>query len=617
MKLLPIFFVILAIALLVLFSGCVTPPDDTDGQTGKCGDGICGPVEKEEGTCPEDCNSITPLKQAYVLDVPLPENSKCFWFKNSSLAECAVFYEGISGRSSPSCPTFVNPVYDSNGIFYPSACWAERLGATEYTYGYSPRMLQFFSDLWRLPEDGNSDVVPHPNIEFTYSGSGFVGSNSGTYMRSTLWLGKNDFDVVDFDISRESKCDYCSSRYSRNTLFPVYESAPKAILVFVMFDEAYPESTLLDWTDKYEYYLNDYLAKKQLVPSPISYDLVPVVISPPVGVSRPTTDHIYFSEDELHKIYDAGTAKLGQSSFQILIVSPVVINGFGGYYTFWNDLELIDAPLSPPAPYSETDKKAGLDSLAAFQESFVTISHEILHAVGLLGDHMPMENGTTYLDIVGQAVNHLTGKPKPQVLDCDFLGQSPDYYAVELPPEMKINVGQEPSFVYKTESASGPCLTGLHNNDLLKDYDMDGEYEIMYKNNLIGIELQRSLGWEDVDGDSVSELVDQNPYGGYSKKNVVLELTRDNIVGGFYFEPIEQVSFNGCYFEKVQLKKGPLDGVEPPFTFGLVPLQCQEFDDYAVNIYKKVKYFWIKIDKEYGTVIVPMRGAILTRDAYS
>src|SRR3989344_9396275 len=28
------------------------------GAKGKCGDGICGTVEKEKGTCPEDCKTI-------------------------------------------------------------------------------------------------------------------------------------------------------------------------------------------------------------------------------------------------------------------------------------------------------------------------------------------------------------------------------------------------------------------------------------------------------------------------------------------------------------------------------------------------------------------------------
>ena len=71
------------IALVVLLSGCVQLPlNDYNlsaggdlnkllgGQTGqdllgggaikgKCGDGVCGPVERENATCPEDCDEGT------------------------------------------------------------------------------------------------------------------------------------------------------------------------------------------------------------------------------------------------------------------------------------------------------------------------------------------------------------------------------------------------------------------------------------------------------------------------------------------------------------------------------------------------------------------------------
>lgn len=167
------------------------------------------------------------------------------------------------------------------------------------------------------------------------------------------------------------------------------------MLAFVMFDDAYPENILLDWTKQYEFYLNDYFKKKQLADSPIQYDFYPVVIKPPTGVEKPSSDHLYFSSEETQKIFEAGAAKLGKSDFEVMAISPVVLRGFGGDYTFWNNIEIIEAPLIPYLPYSETDKKQGLDSLAAFNQMFQTISQEILHAVGLSGDHMPMGYGTT------------------------------------------------------------------------------------------------------------------------------------------------------------------------------------------------------------------------------
>src|SRR3989338_1574347 len=54
-----ILILIFAIAAIVLVSGCVTTNGGSDSnagkKVGKCGDGICGPAEKEKGICPQDC----------------------------------------------------------------------------------------------------------------------------------------------------------------------------------------------------------------------------------------------------------------------------------------------------------------------------------------------------------------------------------------------------------------------------------------------------------------------------------------------------------------------------------------------------------------------------------
>ena len=54
-----VFVLIIALAAIVLISGCVTTDGGSDSNTGKkvgkCGDGICGPAEKEKGICPQDC----------------------------------------------------------------------------------------------------------------------------------------------------------------------------------------------------------------------------------------------------------------------------------------------------------------------------------------------------------------------------------------------------------------------------------------------------------------------------------------------------------------------------------------------------------------------------------
>ncbi len=304
----------------------------------------------------------------------------------------------------------------------------------------------------------------------------------------------------------------------QKTLFPSIGYSTDTLLVFVAFDETYPEQILLDLTKAYGKLLNDYIKKKQKVPKPISYKIVPVVIQPPTGVARISPNHIYFSNEEIQKIYDSATRKTGNQDFKVFIVSPIIINGFGGYYGVWNGIHFIVAPLIPREAYSSSGKKAGLNGIASFQRTFLTISHEILHSVGLLGDHTPMGYGTYFLEIAGLGTDSKTGNFKKESSPCDFLGKSEDYYAVELPANLKIKVGEEPSWLYKEKSPSGDCLSGVYNNEYLKNFNKVGEYKIMYKNNLIGKELQRSLGWVDIDGDNVAEIIDENAYGGWSKE---------------------------------------------------------------------------------------------------
>lgn len=458
----------------------------------------CGNTRKATGTktCSYD-NYISVI----------PEKMYCFTQEFRDTPECSEFY--INRRSV--CPLFYNPVCGKDGKFYPTECWAEAFGASVDFYGYCPKLIELFKSAWR----NYGFDVPSPNIEFTYQG-GFGPLRKGTWLRSVLWENTKNYNILDFYIKTNKDEDMSLDiKLNYSTFTSVINNKLKTLLVFVTYDNAYPEQVLLDWTQIYSNLMNDYIRKKQKVPNPIQYDITPVIISVPEGVRRPSPT-VLLSPSELQKIYDSAIQKAGQQDFKVFINSPILIGGSGGMYYKWNNMEYIFAPLIPPAPYSNTDKKAGLDSLSAFQKLFVTISHEVLHAIGLYVDHVPMGYGTSFLDMINLNVDHTTGKyVSVYPSACEFLATSPDYYTVKLPEEFKIKVGEEPSWLAKEESQTGNCLSGLYNNVFLKDNDQDGVYEIMYKNNLIGIELQRALGWVDIDGDGITELIDSNAYGGW------------------------------------------------------------------------------------------------------
>ncbi|MAH07590.1 hypothetical protein CMI38_05075 [Candidatus Pacearchaeota archaeon] len=530
-----------------------------------------------------------PLPDENILEIPLPKNPKCFraslekeyW----NLPECKQYFKEIHYsygiRYKHVCPRSYDPVYDSNGVFYPSSCWAEELGAVNYESGYSERMLKFISDLWETPKQRNgiSYKAPNPNIEFSYIGS--ISFKAGTFLRSTLWEDDSHYSVLDFNVDTNQGPQHSTSVSRRKSFFPVYGERLKSLLVFVMFDDAYPEDILLSWTKRYEYFLNDYIKKKQNVDNPIQYEFFPVVIEPPEGIEEKSLESLEATNEDLWKIYNAAIEKINQNDFQVFIISPVVIKGFGGAYSTLGNMQHVRATLNPPESYSGLDKQKGINALAAFQHLFGVISHEILHALGLAGDHFPMGYGTESLNWGGFA----------GVGSCDFLGSSPDYYAVKLPENLKIFVGQEPDWLRKRVSSSGPCLFGAHNNEVLKDYDQDGEYEIMHDNNLIGIELQRTLGWVDIDGDGITELIDPDPYGGFEE--IVYENNKKQLIGPFSFQPIYEIVIDNCKFEKVKLENG---------IKGLVPIDCKEFID--VDLYLRIRYLWEIVDTKYGKVLL-------------
>ena len=150
-----------------------------------CGKLVCG---EEEGPV------IETLRSASVLNLPLPENSKCFYQENREKPECSKFYIQEGDSKNLACPQYYNPVCGEDGLFYPSACWAEQLGTKVSSYGYCPSMKKFISDLWLTKKaDGKSYYVPDPDMEFTYGGSGLIDIKTGTWLRSSLWKNTQEY----------------------------------------------------------------------------------------------------------------------------------------------------------------------------------------------------------------------------------------------------------------------------------------------------------------------------------------------------------------------------------------------------------------------------------------
>lgn len=580
-----------------------------------------------------------PERIAHVLEIPIPKTLDCFRGEiDSSFDEpkdderCILYSRDIFTREDVqkyACPHYFKPVYDQQGIFYPNACWAERLGATSYQYGFSPAFLQFFRDLWYTPKEiERSYDVPVPNIEFSFTlrGSGSP-PKVGAFFRSTLWEHDLEFSVLDYNIDASSGIQR-STTVQRGVSLLSAQGPIKVLLAVVKFDGLlYPDDFLLQQLTFYNSIINRELRKHQRIPRPLQLEITPVIIDSPEGVRKqdfrytdPKTGEkkrMYdivllgdiFTLDERQKIFDAAIMKLDrEENFDVFIISPDHLPaGSGIYQGIWNDMEYIMTGLAPQYPYSESDIHAGISAIRAIQRMFRVILHELFHARGWPADHFP-EYVTSYkTDLTtGKELDISMAKAR-----CEVMGNALDFMAIELPIPFTITVGQEPDWATdKVKSSTGSCFIATNPGGFFdlyfKDQNQDGKYELMYYSGTghgsmfdqyVPTEtLPRVLGWTDGDGDGIGEIADPDPYGGFQEHDNYTPNTEGELIPISSFEPLEEVSIDGCRFQRVTLESD---------VAGLVPLQCKEFNQDIVNLYRMLQYQWLKIQKSYGTVLLP------------
>ncbi|MBI2583097.1 MAG: hypothetical protein HYW25_00380 [Candidatus Aenigmarchaeota archaeon] len=449
----------------------------------------------------------TQFPQQRQLPLPLPENSKCFQLGRGE-PECAKFYRDECNQHAcwkiMACPIVHNPVHDSDGIVYPSACWAEQLGVMNYQYGYSRRLPIFISNLWRK----HGYEVPFPDVAFSY------GLDSAPTLTSFLWKNSTQATILEYFISTNS-----SLITNIDKVYPVYGRTVRALLIFINFDEVYPEYTLINWTKKFEAAENEKMIKMQEVDNPLQYDITPVVINPPEGIERPIPQisyQYYYSNDDIEKIYSAAVNKINQSNFQMLILSPIFIleRRAGGYASFWKNMSFAYSPLAIGGNYNFTSDKKELLLFLEFYGMFGLFSHEASHASFGLHDTFLSYENQLYLTFEGQNIDPFTGKKEGEYRNCEFFKHSPDYFAIELPDDLKIYADERPSWLEADSSSS--CSFRL--NDIkfyLYDLDNDNEYELMFSGQIFATQVRRMAGWVDIDSDGVAEIADYSPYGGY------------------------------------------------------------------------------------------------------
>ena len=367
-----------------------------------------------------------PLRTAVVRDLPFADTLHCFQSTNRKNPECKPYYKeevckdygnlppppGSSCTADLVCSLISNPVCGANGLSYLNACWAETLGTTVASYGYCPQMKSFMSDLWltRNVMFGESILASSPQIGFVPDGSSSRGVPiPGTWFTSKLYDTTGSEWTLQFDIEKEvygQKKKMTVQTYGPNKPKTALGEIAKTLLVYLPYEEYYPEQVLLDWTGQYVNFLNAYYKKMQKA-NPVQYNVTPVVVDPPSGVTILTlfdsAEPGEFLEDNKKKVYDAAIAKLGllgAKDFKVFMIVPIINTATkvpdgppGG-----DSLMSYPVPMEVPywfikrdKAYSTYDKEVGLGALLDFQQMFNIMSHELIHGLGWEGTHVPLD----------------------------------------------------------------------------------------------------------------------------------------------------------------------------------------------------------------------------------
>lgn len=568
-----------------------------------------------------------PLRTVEVLSVPFPDTFYCFNSKNRKNPECARYYTpgvckdfgnlppppGGSCSAELVCSTIVNPVCGANGLSYPNACWAESLGTTVSSYGYCAEAKRFVSDLWLTKKViSDSFAVPVPQISFEYGDEG-----KGVLLRSTLHDTSGDAWTIDVDIDTENantknKNDFRVKVFGPNKPITSTGERLKTLMVYLPYKDIYPKELLLSLPSEYFGFLNDYFKKMQSKIAPVQYDVTSVVVDPPQGVTVLSLfDHSLPGEvlgSNKRRVYDAAVEKIGRKEardFKVFIIVPIVgldtlmppgPPGGDGFTDDPTRMEVVHWIIMRDKAYSATDKQKGIDAFLDLQQMFNIVSHELVHGLGWGGDHIPSDTNSEFLF----GIDARTGKTASTNMSwCEHREKMPNYYYAELPLDLRILVGEEPSWMeYKKTPQGGECLDYI--GTYLKDYDKDGLYEIQHSFNYVPREIQAHLGWLDIDGDGYGELDDSQPYGGFSVIKNVNRTPGDQVypdlIKPLKFQALGSVKIGDCIFEKIKLEDAKV---------GFTPLQCKEFNSSVVSIYKGLRYHWHFIEKDFGTVFLP------------
>jgi hypothetical protein len=523
---------------------------------------------------------------------------------------------------------FINYVCGTDGKTYQNKCEADFFGTPINHNGYCAQSKEFAKSLFSLPNANN--IGSDNTVYFNEVNSPYILYETINYkilITPSAYKSINEYIGAVYLVTYSDILGTSSDPIPRNNIAisPLVSNLRVLIGIYDFGTTGFPQSEIQPWTldalNRYENYFNTIRANNNLPAMNIDWNIA--MIKPTMSSSDFNT-LVNQPSSGVNTIIDEvlTAANKQKSDIDILIIGAFDTSFVGGYYrikTGPNDVNLIYAPISLNGQIYSTNKADALKAIDRFYGSFIgVITHEMLHFFG--GD---AQHRTFFGDAIQPAQKVIKNQGGYNDISsanlCDYFYTSDyEYSVVPQRPELQVTVGQEPTGFFRAAGTNGDCLalpasnpsSNLY-NFIGKDVNRDGKYEIVSVFQPLNNLVLEQIGWKDVDGDGIVEIIDPIPYGGVTFKQlstvnkdiIKTALQNNQKIKGTVERAANDVIIGQCKFTNIDIKDEA-----GTITTHKIPVICEKYNELINDIYMgKITYGFILVnDGDYGQIAIPL-----------
>jgi hypothetical protein len=519
---------------------------------------------------------------------------------------------------------FISYVCGVDGKTYQNKCHADFFNVSVAYNGSCTQSKEFAKHLFRLPNINNllgendARFAEAPSPYFLYETINYkvwvspaVYKNLSGYIEAVYLVTYNDIPETNSNLFPRGNI----------AISPLTENLRVLVGIYDFNTTGFSQNDIQNWTldalNKYKTYFNNIRANNSLPYMNITWNLV--LINPNMSAAQfdeiinqiPIGTNIIINETLI-------AANITHSDLDLIIIGALDPNLSGGWYL---PGELIYAPINLNGIVYSINQSEAIKSIDRFYGSFIgVITHELLHFFGGDSQHRTFYGDAIHPD--EKVIKNQGGYRNVSNANlCDFFYTSDFEYLINYSkPELRVVVGQEPVGFFRVVGNNGDCLalpdsTPSINiyNFIGKDINNDGIYELVSVFQPLNNLVLAQIGWSDVDGDGISEIIDPTPYGNVSIKQInqtnkdilINSLQNNQKMRGTISRVINTYKIGPCTFSKMEVRN--VFGANSN-TILSVPIKCQKYNELINDIYiGKMMYGFLLInDSEYGNIAIPV-----------